>query len=146
MIRLLFVDEPVPASSVAKFVSAKAKGGSEHVHALRWLRDLRVWETSSRDSAGREGGAATVSLSAAFRAGLRPVVAGGGTAWIGNERKKGDAERVDPVELERWGIDQWEKVLHYMVQEGGMRDIAPTTPLSSLTRFSRRGDPLATLN
>jgi hypothetical protein len=138
VIRLLFLDDPVSASVVAKFVSVKAMGGPEHVDALRWLRDLRVWENSA--STGGSGGGAngsradhTVSLNHAFRAGLRPVIAGGGAAWIGSEGKKGGrAERADPAELERWGVDQWEKVLHYMVQDEGQCSLmSATVPITS---------------
>ncbi len=123
--RLLFVDDPVPAPAVVKFVSAQATGGPEHTDALRALRDLRVWAGGAGDS---------VSLNPAFRAGLRPVVAGGGAAWVGSEgRKGGRAERMDPAELERWGVERWERVLRFMVQdEGGGRQ--------AVARVARVGD------
>lgn len=109
-LRLLFLDDPISVEVVEKFVVAGARGKAAHREAVRWLDDLRIWQ---RTEAG-------IALNPQFRAGLRPVLAGGSTPWIGSDEKKGGyGDRRDADKLEEWGIARWETVLYVMVGHGG---------------------------
>lgn len=109
VLRLLFVDDPVPPGVVRTFVAVATRNGPAHCNAERWLDGLRIW---SHTDAG-------VSLNEQFRDGLRPVLAGGGTPWVSSGKKGGYAARIDVEVLEEWGIARWEAVLYVMVGDSG---------------------------
>ncbi|XP_063225175.1 general transcription factor IIH subunit 4 isoform X2 [Bacillus rossius redtenbacheri] len=114
VIRILFVEQPVPQAVVASWVSqAYAK---EHAAVVKILSDLRVWQ-----EAAIPGGLPGWILNVTFKKNMKIALLGGGKPWS-VAQLEADSKPRDVPYLDGYAAERWECVLHYMVgsqqQEG----------------------------
>ncbi|XP_054277744.1 general transcription factor IIH subunit 4 [Macrosteles quadrilineatus] len=115
VIRLLFVEQPVPQAVIASWVSqAYAK---DHNEVTKVLCELRIWQEASIP-----GGLAGWSLNPTFKKNTKIALNGGGKPWTLSTQLETDPKYRDIGYLDKYALERWECVLHYMVgsqqQEG----------------------------
>nr|CAD7455154.1 unnamed protein product [Timema tahoe] len=115
VIRILFVEQPVPQAVVASWVAqAYCK---EHVYVTRSLSDLQVWQ-----EAAIPGGLPGWILNTTFKKNMKIALLGRGKAWSMSSQLEADTRPRDIQYLDKYAMERWECVLHYMVgsqqQEG----------------------------
>nr|CAD7402489.1 unnamed protein product [Timema cristinae] len=115
VIRILFVEQPVPQAVVASWVAqAYCK---EHVTVTRSLSDLQVWQ-----EAAIPGGLPGWILNTTFKKNMKIALLGRGKAWSMSSQLEADTRPRDIQYLDKYAMERWECVLHYMVgsqqQEG----------------------------
>jgi transcription initiation factor TFIIH subunit 4 len=115
VIRILFVEQPVPQAVVASWVSqAFAK---EHNEVAQVLSGLRVWQ-----EAAIPGGLPGWIMNSAFKRNMKIALLGGGKPWSMSSQMETDSKPRDIPYLDSYAMERWECVLHYMVgsqqQEG----------------------------
>ncbi|XP_049788283.1 general transcription factor IIH subunit 4 [Schistocerca cancellata] len=115
VIRILFVEQPVPQAVVASWVSqAYAK---EHAQVSEVLTSLHVWQ-----EAAIPGGLPGWILNTTFKKYLKVALLGGGRPWSMSSTLEADSKPRDIPYLDSYANERWECVLHYMVgsqqQEG----------------------------
>ncbi|CAH1155068.1 unnamed protein product [Phaedon cochleariae] len=115
VIRILFVEQPVPQAVVASWGSQAFS--KEHTHVSKVLTELSVWQ-----EAGIPGGLLGWILSPTFKKNLKVALLGGGKAWSMSSALEVDSKARDVSFLDAYSQERWECVLHYMVgsqqQEG----------------------------
>ncbi|XP_068620323.1 general transcription factor IIH subunit 4 [Battus philenor] len=108
VIRLLFVEQPVPQAVVASWVSAThAKEQSKSCEALS---ELSVWQ-----EAPIPGGLPGWILAQSFKKNLKVALLGGGRPWSMSSSLEPDGKARDVAFLDSYALERWECVLHYMV-------------------------------
>ncbi|XP_061720283.1 general transcription factor IIH subunit 4 isoform X2 [Cydia pomonella] len=108
VIRLLFVEQPVPQAVVASWVSqAHAK---EQIKAAEALSELSVWQ-----DAPIPGGLPGWMLAQSFKKNLKVALLGGGRPWSMSMSLEPDGKARDVAFLDAYASERWECVLHYMV-------------------------------
>ncbi|XP_063366608.1 general transcription factor IIH subunit 4 [Cydia amplana] len=108
VIRLLFVEQPVPQAVVASWVSqAHAK---EQIKAAEALSELSVWQ-----DAPIPGGLPGWMLAQSFKKNLKVALLGGGRPWSMSMSLEPDGKARDVAFLDAYALERWECVLHYMV-------------------------------
>ncbi|XP_060065696.1 general transcription factor IIH subunit 4-like [Ylistrum balloti] len=143
VMRMLFVEQAVSQSVVAMWVTNKHQ--NEHKTSARVLSELRVWQEQ-----GMVGGLPGWTLSPTFRQNMRVALLGGERAWIGGGALIPDKHAKDIPFLDKYALERWECVLHFMVgsSEGtdgvgndiidvllhsGLMKSEPNEPLPSIT-------------
>ncbi|XP_075216082.1 general transcription factor IIH subunit 4 marionette [Lycorma delicatula] len=115
VIRLLFVEQPVPQAVIASWVSQP--NAQEHKDIAKVLSELRVWQEASIP-----GGLAGWILNPTFKKNAKIALLGGGKAWTMSAQLEADVKPRDVSFLDKYAMERWECVLHYMVgsqqQEG----------------------------
>nr|XP_023021362.1 general transcription factor IIH subunit 4 [Leptinotarsa decemlineata] len=115
VIRILFVEQPVPQAVVASWGSQAFS--KEHVYVSKVLTELSVWQ-----EAAIPGGLLGWILSPTFKRQLKVALLGGGKAWSMSSALEVDSKARDVTFLDAYSQERWECVLHYMVgsqqQEG----------------------------
>ncbi|XP_056632985.1 general transcription factor IIH subunit 4 [Diorhabda sublineata] len=115
VIRLLFVEQPVPQAVVASWGSQIF--AKEHNYATKVLAELNLWQ-----EAAIPGGLLGWILSPTFKRNLKVALLGGGKAWSMSSALETDSKARDVAFLDTYSQERWECVLHYMVgsqqQEG----------------------------
>lgn len=115
VIRLVFVEQPVPQAVIASWVSQL--NAQEHKEVAQVLSELRVWH-----EAPIPGGLAGWILNPIFKKNAKIALLGGGKAWTMSAQLEADAKPRDVSYLDKYAMERWECVLHYMVgsqqQEG----------------------------
>ncbi|KAJ8983386.1 hypothetical protein NQ317_010479 [Molorchus minor] len=115
VIRILFVDQPVPQAVVASWGSQAFS--KEHLYVSKVLSELSVWQEASIP-----GGLLGWILSPTFKRNLKVALLGGGKAWSMSSALEADSKARDVTFLDAYSLERWECVLHYMVgsqqQEG----------------------------
>ncbi|EFA07302.1 general transcription factor IIH subunit 4 [Tribolium castaneum] len=115
VIRILFVEQPVPQAVVASW-GAQAFS-KEHVYVSKVLSELSVWQ-----EAAIPGGLLGWILSVTFKKNLKIALLGGGKPWSMSSALEVDSKARDVSFLDAYSLERWECVLHYMVgsqqQEG----------------------------
>ncbi|KAJ8962835.1 hypothetical protein NQ318_001235 [Aromia moschata] len=115
VIRILFVDQPVPQAVVASWGSQAFS--KEHVYVSKVLSELSVWQEATIP-----GGLLGWILSPTFKKNLKVALLGGGKAWSMSSALEADSKARDVTFLDAYSLERWECVLHYMVgsqqQEG----------------------------
>ncbi|KAJ8916336.1 hypothetical protein NQ315_005031 [Exocentrus adspersus] len=115
VIRILFVEQPVPQAVVASWGSQAFS--KEHVYVSKVLTELAVWQ-----EAAIPGGLLGWILSPTFKRNLKVALLGGGKAWSMSSALEADSKARDVTFLDAYSLERWECVLHYMVgsqqQEG----------------------------
>ncbi|KPP68938.1 general transcription factor IIH subunit 4-like [Scleropages formosus] len=107
--RMLFLDQALPEAATSLWV--KKDGQKEHDHCVSVLRGLRLWHSQQL-----QGGLQGIVLNPIFKDNLRIAVLGGGKAWadegsiLGPDRHARDVESLD-----RYAMERWEVILHFMV-------------------------------
>ncbi|KAJ8717562.1 hypothetical protein PYW07_005492 [Mythimna separata] len=108
VIRLLFVEQPVPQAVVTSWVSqAFAK---EQAKACEALSELSVWQ-----EAPIPGGMPGWMLALSFKKNLKVALLGGGRPWSMSSSLEPDGKARDVAFLDAYALERWECVLHYMV-------------------------------
>ncbi|KAL3289193.1 hypothetical protein HHI36_003628 [Cryptolaemus montrouzieri] len=115
VIRILFVEQPVPQAVVASWGSQAFS--KEHVYVSKVLSELSVWQEASIP-----GGLLGWILSPTFKKNLKITLLGGGKPWSMSSALDTDNKARDVAFLDSYSLERWECVLHYMVgsqqQEG----------------------------
>ncbi|XP_043283266.1 general transcription factor IIH subunit 4 [Venturia canescens] len=115
VMRLLFVEQPVPQAVIASWCSKLH--AEEHQHVVQALNELSVWKEASIP-----GGLPGWILNSTFKKNLKIVLLGGGKPWTMSNQLEIDSKPRDVAFLDSYAIERWECVLHYMVgsqqQEG----------------------------
>ncbi|RZF43990.1 hypothetical protein LSTR_LSTR007262 [Laodelphax striatellus] len=115
VIRMLFVEQPVPQAVIASWVSQLH--AQEHKEVASTLSELRVWQEASI-----QGGLPGWILNPTFKKNAKIALLGGGRAWSMSAQLEADAKPRDVSYLDKYAMERWECVLHYMVgsqqQEG----------------------------
>lgn len=115
VIRILFVEQPVPQAVIASWGSQAHS--TEHVYVSRVLTELAVWQ-----EAPIPGGLTGWILSSTFKRNLKIALLGGGKPWSMSSGMEVDNKARDVSFLDSYSVERWECVLHYMVgsqqQEG----------------------------
>ncbi|XP_018329175.1 general transcription factor IIH subunit 4 [Agrilus planipennis] len=115
VIRILFVEQPVPQAVIASW--GHQKYAKEHSHVCNVLSELSVWQEASI-----RGGLAGWLLSPTFKRNLKIALLGGGKPWTMSSALDPDNKARDVAFLDAYSAERWECVLHYMVgsqqQEG----------------------------
>lgn len=114
IMRLLFVEQPVPQAVIASWCSKLHV--DEHLKVVKILNDLSIWK-----EAAIPGGLPGWILNSSFRKHLKVVLLGGGKTWTVSSQLD-DGKPRDVAFLDAYAMERWECVLHYMVgsqqQEG----------------------------
>ncbi|XP_044746772.1 general transcription factor IIH subunit 4 [Coccinella septempunctata] len=115
VIRILFVEQPVPQAVVASWGSTAYL--KEHNLVSKILTELSVWQEATIP-----GGLLGWILSPTFKRNLKITLLGGGKPWSMSSALDTDNKARDIAFLDSYSIERWECVLHYMVgsqqQEG----------------------------
>ena len=115
VMRLLFVEQPVPQAVIASWGSKLYV--EDHQKVLQVMNELNVWKEASIP-----GGLPGWILNAIFRKNLKIVLLGGGAPWTMSNQLETDSKPRDVAFLDSYALERWECVLHYMVgsqqQEG----------------------------
>ncbi|KAL1493900.1 hypothetical protein ABEB36_009582 [Hypothenemus hampei] len=115
VIRILFVEQPVPQAVVASWGSQAFS--KDHHYVTKILTELNVWIEDSLP-----GGLIGWMLSATFKRNLKSALLGGGKPWNMSSALEPDKNARDANFLDSYSSERWECVLHYMVgsqqQEG----------------------------
>uniref|UniRef100_A0A6M2DRY9 General transcription factor IIH subunit 4 n=1 Tax=Xenopsylla cheopis TaxID=163159 RepID=A0A6M2DRY9_XENCH len=107
VIRILFVEQPVPQAVVASWgTQAHSK---EHLGVSDALTELNVWKIVSIP-----GGLKAWELTASFKRNLKIVLLGGGRPWSMSSLDADNKAR-DTAFLDAYCMQRWECLLHYMV-------------------------------
>ncbi|XP_011494040.1 PREDICTED: general transcription factor IIH subunit 4 [Ceratosolen solmsi marchali] len=115
VMRLLFVEQPVPQAVIASWCSKLHV--DVHLKVVQVMNELNIWKEASIP-----GGLPGWILNATFRKNLKIVLLGGGTSWTMSNQLETDSKPRDVAFLDSYALERWECVLHYMVgsqqQEG----------------------------
>ncbi|KAL4704880.1 hypothetical protein ACJJTC_019458 [Scirpophaga incertulas] len=108
VIRLLFVEQPVPQAVVTSWVSQTF--AKEQSKACEALSELSVWQ-----EAPIPGGMPGWMLAQSFKKNLKVALLGGGRPWSLSSALEPDGRARDAAFLDAYARERWECVLHYMV-------------------------------
>lgn len=108
VIRLLFVEQPVPQAVVTSWVSQTY--AKEQCKACEALSELSVWQ-----EAPIPGGMPGWMLAQSFKKNLKVALLGGGRPWSLSSSLEPDGKARDISFLDTYALERWECVLHYMV-------------------------------
>ncbi|XP_001602702.2 general transcription factor IIH subunit 4 isoform X2 [Nasonia vitripennis] len=115
VMRLLFVEQPVPQAVIASWCSKLHV--ENHLNVVQVMNELNIWK-----EAAIPGGLPGWILNATFRKNLKIVLLGGGAPWTMSKQLEIDSKPRDIAFLDSYALERWECVLHYMVgsqqQEG----------------------------
>lgn len=109
VMRMLFLEQPLPQAAVALWVKKEFSKAQEQSTGL--LSGLRIWHTQLLP-----GGLQGLILNPVFRQNLRVALLGGGKAWSDDTSQLGpDKHARDVPSLDKYAEERWEVVLHFMV-------------------------------
>ncbi|XP_034516347.1 general transcription factor IIH subunit 4 isoform X4 [Ailuropoda melanoleuca] len=109
VMRMLFLEQPLPQAAVALWVKKEFSKAQEESTGL--LSGLRIWHTQLLP-----GGLQGLILNPIFRQNLRIALLGGGKAWSDDTSQLGpDKHARDVPSLDKYAEERWEVVLHFMV-------------------------------
>ncbi|XP_029157028.1 general transcription factor IIH subunit 4 [Nylanderia fulva] len=108
VMRLLFVEQPVPQAVIASWCSKLFF--EEHQKVVQVLNDLNVWKEASIP-----GGLPGWILNNIFKKNLKIVLLGGGKPWTMSNQLETDSKPRDVAFLDSYALERWECVLYYMV-------------------------------
>lgn len=109
VMRMLFLDQPLPQAAVALWVRKDSQ--KDHDECVSVLSGLRLWH-SQQLPGGLQGNV----LNPVFKDNLRIALLGGGKAWADEGSSLGpDRHARDVGSLDRYAMERWEVILHFMV-------------------------------
>ncbi|XP_055376920.1 general transcription factor IIH subunit 4 [Condylostylus longicornis] len=111
VIRILFVEQPVPQAVVSSWGSQHY--AKEQAAATSILTELNVWQ-----SAAIPGGLPAWELCTTFKKNLKIALLGGGRPWSMSSQLEGDPRHKEISFLDNYAMSRWRCVLHYMVGAG----------------------------
>ncbi|CAG5122400.1 unnamed protein product [Candidula unifasciata] len=140
VMRILFVEQAVAQAVVQQWSTAPVV---EQLEAAAALVELRVWFEQPLP-----GGMPGWILNPVFRANFRTALLGGGAPWIGHKDLTPDKYSKDIPFLDKYALDRWECVLHFMVgstegTDGVNKDITDVLLHSGLMAIDE-GEPSIT--
>lgn len=112
VIRILFVEQPVPQAVIASWTSQLHS--KEHSNATSTLTDLVIWR-----SVAIPGGLPAYELMPTFKKNLKIALLGGGRPWNMSNTLDPDSKARDIQFLDNYAMSRWRCVLHYMVGASG---------------------------
>ncbi|XP_070175821.1 general transcription factor IIH subunit 4-like isoform X2 [Littorina saxatilis] len=120
--RLLFVEQPVAQAVISQWICRHSE--KERQEVVTALTELRVWHTQSV-----VGGMMGWILNPVFRENMKTALLGGGHVWPGGMKLPTDKHSRDVGFLDKYALERWECVLHFMVgssegSDGVNRDIS----------------------
>ncbi|EDO38911.1 predicted protein [Nematostella vectensis] len=117
VMRTLFADQPVPESIVSTWV--KSAYYKYNIGSLNTLKQLRIWREVPSGVHKR------YEMNATFRTNMKAALCGGGKSWMGSTQHLGpDKHTREPDFLDKYAIERWESVLHFMTGSTEMADNA----------------------
>uniref|UniRef100_A0A672MWU3 General transcription factor IIH subunit 4 n=1 Tax=Sinocyclocheilus grahami TaxID=75366 RepID=A0A672MWU3_SINGR len=120
VMRMLFLDHPLPQAAVALWVKK-----DNHDQCVSVLTGLRLWHSQHL-----QGGLQGFVLNPVFKDNLRIALLGGGKPWADEGGNLGPDRHARDVEsLDRYAMERWEVILHFMV---GSPSAAVSQDLSQL--------------
>uniref|UniRef100_A0A674DLZ2 General transcription factor IIH subunit 4 n=1 Tax=Salmo trutta TaxID=8032 RepID=A0A674DLZ2_SALTR len=123
VMRMLFLDQPLPQAAVALWV--KKDSEKDHDQCVSVLSGLRLWHSQQL-----QGGLQGNILNPVFKDNLRIALLGGGKSWADQGDSLGPDRHARDVEsLDKYALERWEVVLHFMV---GCPSAAVSQDLSQL--------------
>ncbi|XP_052788025.1 general transcription factor IIH subunit 4-like [Mya arenaria] len=141
IMRLLFIDQPISQAVIGLW--ANNKYVSDHRSAVGALSDLRIWYEQPLP-----GGMQGWIINSTFKSNMKTALLGGGQAWSGRGAAplRSDKNSKDIPFLDKYAIERWECVLHFMVgstegSDGVSRDTIEVLKHSGLMRVEE-GDPM----
>ncbi|XP_023250601.1 general transcription factor IIH subunit 4 [Seriola lalandi dorsalis] len=109
VMRMLFLDQPLPQAAVALWV--KKDSQKDHDECVSVLAGLRLWHSQQL-----QGGLQGYILNPVFKDNLRIALLGGGRAWADEGSTLGPDRHARDIEsLDRYAMERWEVILHFMV-------------------------------
>lgn len=109
VMRMLFLEQPLPQAAVALWV--KKESHKEHEENTQILSGLRLWHTQQLP-----GGLQGLILNPIFRENLKIALLGGGKAWADDGSLLGpDKHGKDVPSLDKYAESRWEVILQFMV-------------------------------
>uniref|UniRef100_A0A8D9DV28 General transcription factor IIH subunit 4 n=1 Tax=Cacopsylla melanoneura TaxID=428564 RepID=A0A8D9DV28_9HEMI len=108
VIRLLFVEQPVPQAVIASWLSKTH--AKEHKEATDTLTELRVWNEASVP-----GGMSAWILNPIFKRNAKVALLGGGRPWSMSAKLEQDQKSRDLDFLNQYALERWECILRFMV-------------------------------
>uniref|UniRef100_A0A8C9YH21 General transcription factor IIH subunit 4 n=1 Tax=Sander lucioperca TaxID=283035 RepID=A0A8C9YH21_SANLU len=109
VMRMLFLDQPLPQAALALWV--KIDSQKDHDECVSVLTGLRLWHSQQL-----QGGLQGYILNPVFKDNLRIALLGGGKAWADEGSSLGPDRHARDIEsLDRYAIERWEVILHFMV-------------------------------
>lgn len=112
VIRILFVEQPVPQAVVTSWTSQLHS--KDHALATSTLSELLVWR-----SVTISGGLPGWELMPTFKKHLKIALLGGGRPWTMSNTLEADTKARDVTFLDSYAMSRWRCVLHYMVGASG---------------------------
>ncbi|XP_012886562.1 PREDICTED: valine--tRNA ligase, mitochondrial [Dipodomys ordii] len=138
VMRMLFLEQPLPQAAVALWVKKEFSKAQEESTGL--LSGLRIWHTQLLP-----GGLQGLILNPIFRQNLRIALLGGGKAWSDDTSQLGpDKHARDVPSLDKYAEERWEVVLHFMVGSPSAavsQDLAQLLSQAGLMKSSEPGEP-----
>ncbi|XP_067643795.1 general transcription factor IIH subunit 4 [Eurosta solidaginis] len=111
VIRILFVEQPVPQAVVASWGSQHY--AKEQAASATCLSELNVWRVTAIP-----GGLSAWELCSTFKKNLKVALLGGGKPWSMSHTLEKDSKQRDIAFLDTYAMARWRCVLHYMVGTG----------------------------
>ncbi|XP_035490139.1 general transcription factor IIH subunit 4 isoform X3 [Scophthalmus maximus] len=109
VMRMLFLDQPLPQAAVALWV--KKDSQRDHDECVSVLAGLSLWHSRQL-----QGGLQGYTLNPVFKDNLRIALLGGGRAWADEGSTLGPDRHARDIEsLDRYAMERWEVILHFMV-------------------------------
>ncbi|XP_015426485.1 PREDICTED: general transcription factor IIH subunit 4 isoform X2 [Myotis davidii] len=138
VMRMLFLEQPLPQAAVALWVKKEFSKAQEESTGL--LSGLRIWHTQLLP-----GGLQGLILNPVFRQNLRTALLGGGKAWSDDTSQLGpDKHARDVPALDKYAEERWEVVLHFMVGSPSAavsQDLAQLLSQAGLMKSAEPGEP-----
>ncbi|KAH8370338.1 hypothetical protein KR093_003092 [Drosophila rubida] len=123
VIRILFIDQPVPQAVVSSWGAQRF--AKEQAEATSCLTALNVWRVTAIP-----GGLAAWELSPTFKKGVRQALMGGGKPWPMTNTLDKDSKPRDIPFLDSYAMSRWRCVLHYMVGTGARNSTSDAEAIS----------------
>uniref|UniRef100_A0A8C3RLF8 General transcription factor IIH subunit 4 n=1 Tax=Chelydra serpentina TaxID=8475 RepID=A0A8C3RLF8_CHESE len=138
VMRMLFLEQPLPQAAVALWV--KKEYVKEQEESSDVLLGLRLWHTQLLP-----GGLQGLVLNPIFKENLRIALLGGGKAWSDDTSQLGpDKHARDVPSLDKYAEERWEVILHFMVGSPSAavsQDLAQLLSQAGLMKSSEPGEP-----
>ncbi|XP_029022748.1 general transcription factor IIH subunit 4 [Betta splendens] len=109
VMRMVFLGRPLPQAAVALWVKKDSK--KDHDKCVSALSGLRLWHSQQLP-----GGLQGYILNPVFKDNLKIGLLGGGRAWVDEGSTLGPDRHARDIEsLDRYAMERWEVILHFMV-------------------------------
>ncbi|XP_047240737.1 general transcription factor IIH subunit 4 [Girardinichthys multiradiatus] len=109
VMRMLFLDQPLPQAAVALWVKKDSK--RDHDDCVSVLTGLRLWHSQHL-----QGGLQGYFLNPVFKDNLGTALLGGGAQWADEGSTLGPDRHARDIEsLDRYAMERWEVILQFMV-------------------------------